>query len=195
MMYMLTLSVIVRNIKKKLEDSFGGLTVTVSKKADSLFPIVSAASIFAKVTRDAAIEQLQVKYSPSLSLGSGYPSDPNTVRWLKKAVDPIFGFSHELVRFSWKTIQNMSELLPVEWEDDDVDDDNPDRYDSSNDDDNDNDDVDGSFGGRKRLRKQMWSSQKNQRKITEVFHDFSVSNKETLLLKRFGLERLTSFPF
>ena len=48
--------------------------------ADSRFVIVSAASIVAKVTRDRAIELLRKDHN----LGSGYPSDPKTMNFIKK---------------------------------------------------------------------------------------------------------------
>jgi ribonuclease H2 subunit A len=51
----------------------------VSKKADSLFPIVSAASICAKVTRDQCLEQwsfIEAKQGMYIDreMGSGYPA-------------------------------------------------------------------------------------------------------------------------
>lgn len=47
----------------------------VEPKADATWPVVGAASIFAKTTRDAHIEALG-------PVGSGYPSDPVTRAWL-----------------------------------------------------------------------------------------------------------------
>lgn len=95
----------------KLKKFFPEIEVTVTKKADSLFPIVSAASVAAKVTRDMNLEWY-LKNMDMLKgevLGSGYPSDPNTSRWLNSHVDPVFGWSHGLIRFSWQTAKDSLE--------------------------------------------------------------------------------------
>lgn len=100
--------------QKKLERIFPTISITVAKKADSLYPCVSAASVCAKVTRDAA---LQVCYEARKTLesgvdaegwGSGYPSDGRCVRWLKREMDPVFGWGNEC-RFSWGTAKDMLE--------------------------------------------------------------------------------------
>lgn len=63
----------------KLKAIFPTLQFTVVPKADALFPVVSAASIVAKVTRDVFMEvwnfnevEGQLNFSPEF--GSGYPS-------------------------------------------------------------------------------------------------------------------------
>lgn len=53
----------------------------VEHKADLNYPSVSAASILAKVTRDREIGKLKEKIG--INFGSGYPSDPLTVSFLK----------------------------------------------------------------------------------------------------------------
>ncbi|UCD39779.1 MAG: ribonuclease HII, partial [Candidatus Bathyarchaeota archaeon] len=50
-------------------------------KADAKYPVVSAASIIAKVERDKAIQELQEKFG---ELGSGYMSDRKTVVFLEQ---------------------------------------------------------------------------------------------------------------
>jgi hypothetical protein len=94
--------------------------VTVKAKADSLFPVVSAASIFAKVTRDKAVKNWQfveILQDLDSDYGSGYPSDPKTKAWLRRHVDPVFGFP-QFVRFSWSTAQAILEKeADVTWED------------------------------------------------------------------------------
>ncbi|XP_014667561.1 PREDICTED: ribonuclease H2 subunit A-like isoform X2 [Priapulus caudatus] len=65
--------------QQKLQENLPGLKITVAKKADSLYPIVSAASICAKVCRDKAVkgwkfpETLDVDDIDNVSIGSGYP--------------------------------------------------------------------------------------------------------------------------
>lgn len=68
----------------KLSALFPDIKITVSKKADSLFPVVSAASICAKVARDKALNAWQFREKSFQSLkddgkdkfswGSGYPA-------------------------------------------------------------------------------------------------------------------------
>ncbi len=55
---------------------------TIEPKADATWPVVGAASIFAKVLRDEAIEALNAEYAGVGGVGSGYPSDPVTRAWL-----------------------------------------------------------------------------------------------------------------
>lgn len=102
----------------KLEQIFPGLKIVVASKADATYPIVSAASICAKVSRDHAIRAWQFREGPiEAKYGSGYPNDPETKRWLSENVDPVFGFPR-LVRFSWSTAEKIleSKALSVEWE-------------------------------------------------------------------------------
>lgn len=88
--------------EKKLKSLFPKIPkITVTKKADSLYPIVSLASICAKVTRD-----LCVTTQIGTNCGSGYPSDPNTVHFLKSSMDPIFGWD-DYIRYSWQTADNI----------------------------------------------------------------------------------------
>ena len=60
----------------KLQGIFPDIDVTVSKKADSIYPIVSAASICAKVARDKAVKNWKFNegLSADIEYGSGYPN-------------------------------------------------------------------------------------------------------------------------
>lgn len=115
--------------QKKLEKVFPTIRMRVEKKADSLFPCVSAASVVAKVTRDVSCELLywnnvgrgesSANRGDGAVWGSGYPSDARCVNWLKSELNPLFGFGNEC-RFSWGTIKDLMELkgtggLKVDW--------------------------------------------------------------------------------
>lgn len=104
--------------QKKLERIFPTVKITVEKKADSLYPCVSAASVVAKVTRDFSCEALYEEYARLQILdaedephgwGSGYPSDERCVKWLKEAMDPVFGWGSEC-RLSWATVKDMLDV-------------------------------------------------------------------------------------
>ena len=87
------------------------IEITVESKADDTYPVVSAASICAKVTRDHALRDFDYKEKGKVfesKVGSGYPGDPATKSWLKGNFDPVFGFP-SLVRFSWKTSYSILE--------------------------------------------------------------------------------------
>lgn len=114
--------------QQKLERIFPSLKITVAKKADSLYPCVSAASVAAKVTRDMALDTCYEAFladqqasddPPEITpgWGSGYPSDSKCATWLRRNMDPVFGWGNEC-RFSWGTAKEMLELkggIKVDW--------------------------------------------------------------------------------
>ncbi len=73
-------------------------------RADDRYPVVSAASIVAKVTRDRAVRQLEEETGEAL--GSGYPSDPVTIsfleRWIKEKGNPP-----PFARSTWQTTRRI----------------------------------------------------------------------------------------
>lgn len=67
-------------------------------KADRNYPIVSAASIIAKVERDKEIAELKEKYG---DFGCGYPTDPKTLSFLRQCLKKFEEYP-DFVRKSWK---------------------------------------------------------------------------------------------
>jgi len=74
--------------------------LVVENFADENYPIVGAASILAKVERDRRISELEKEYG---NLGSGYPSDEKTIRFLKKYLNH-YGCFPPIARKKWKTL-------------------------------------------------------------------------------------------
>lgn len=79
-------------------------------KADVKYPIVSAASIIAKVERDRVISELQDKYG---NMGCGYATDPDTLKFLEKWVRK-FGSYPDFVRKSWKPAKRLKTKAETE---------------------------------------------------------------------------------
>lgn len=83
------------------------IEIVAEHKADLNHPIVSAASIIAKTTRDGLIEELKKKYG--VQFGSGYPSDPGTKVFVEKHFrDPRLSV---MMRKSWETYQKLVRKL------------------------------------------------------------------------------------
>ena len=67
-------------------------------KADRTYPVVSAASIIAKVERDKAIAELASKHG---DIGCGYPTDTKTIAFLERWIQEV-GEYPDFVRKSWR---------------------------------------------------------------------------------------------
>lgn len=79
----------------------GRATKIISEhKADARYPVVSAASIIAKVTRDQEIKDLE--QALGFEIGSGYPSDTKTVEAVKKNMKNKEFIKH--IREYWATV-------------------------------------------------------------------------------------------
>ncbi len=75
-------------------------------KADERYAVVAAASVIAKVSRDAAVARLRTLWG---DFGSGYPADPKTIRWLADQYAALPAVAP--VRRKWQTIRRLSEEL------------------------------------------------------------------------------------
>ena len=72
-------------------------------KADSNYPVVSAASILAKVRRDALIATLRQEYG---DFNSGYPCDERAILWLKSWYREHRSWP-SIVRLSWEPVKRI----------------------------------------------------------------------------------------
>ncbi|MBE0526279.1 MAG: ribonuclease HII [Candidatus Thorarchaeota archaeon] len=80
-----------------------GAKIVSEHKADSKYPIVSAASILAKVKRDLTIERYHEKYG---DFGSGYPNDPKTIKFVKTLVQNGEKLP-SIIRKSWESVRRI----------------------------------------------------------------------------------------
>jgi len=85
---------VVKQVKNK------STKIICEHKADLNYKIVGAASIIAKVTRDREIDNIKDKIG--YDFGSGYPSDPKTIAFIKKHYN-----NFNIFRKSWSTYQKV----------------------------------------------------------------------------------------
>ncbi len=89
------------NLKKRYA---GNIDITSEHEADKKYPVVSAASILAKVERDALVKTLEE--NAGVEIGSGYPSDPKTISFLEGWIKE-HGSLPDFARSSWETAKRM----------------------------------------------------------------------------------------
>ncbi|HLC79087.1 MAG TPA: ribonuclease HII [archaeon] len=91
---------------KRIEKYISFKTKIVSEhKADVNYPIVSAASVIAKVERDGEIKKISAQFG---QIGSGYPADEITIKFLKNYLLQNNDLP-KFVRKSWQTISDLQE--------------------------------------------------------------------------------------
>ncbi|MFA5953488.1 MAG: ribonuclease HII [Candidatus Pacearchaeota archaeon] len=88
-------------LKTKISD-LSNLEVVCEHKADKNYPVVSAASILAKCEREREMEKLRKIYGEEI--GTGYPADPLTCRFLEKNVKKLK--DKGIFRKTWETWKN-----------------------------------------------------------------------------------------
>ncbi len=90
-----------RSIQKQLPFE---VEIVSQHEADDLFPVVSAASIVAKVRRDGEMRAIEAEVGQAM--GSGYPSDPVTIAFLEKWIKEK-GSPPPHTRLTWDTTRRL----------------------------------------------------------------------------------------
>jgi ribonuclease HII len=82
--------------------------MTSKHKGDAIYPVVSAASIVAKVIRDRLVKEIEAWLRQTLDepLGSGYPSDPITIEFMENWIKQE-GNLPPHTRRSWETAKRL----------------------------------------------------------------------------------------
>jgi len=93
---------------RRLREAVGheAFQIIAENGADARYPIVSAASIIAKVHRDRAIARLRQQYG---DFGWGYPGEPKTRAFLKEFYERT-GHFPDCARRKWRTLQRLAEI-------------------------------------------------------------------------------------
>ena len=95
-------SVNIKSFSEFLKERLKTKQKIICEHKAEIFPPVGAASILAKVTRDAEIEKIRKKYG---EVGPGYPSNPITINFLKQN----WNKHPEIFRKTWKTYQKVAQ--------------------------------------------------------------------------------------
>jgi ribonuclease HII len=94
------------HLKTKIE-TLSNLEIVCEHKADKNHVAVSAASILAKCIREREMDKLKEKYG--VEIGSGYTSDPSTIKFLELNVEKHSDSG--IFRKTWETWRRESDKL------------------------------------------------------------------------------------
>jgi len=97
-----------KEVSKRIDKK---IKVVSMHKADARIPIVSAASIVAKVVRDKEIEKIKRKLK--YDFGSGYPSDKKTREFLRRMM--LLPEVKKHIRTKWKTLEKLKQRKITEF--------------------------------------------------------------------------------
>jgi ribonuclease HII len=89
----------------KLDEEAKKAEFILENYADKNYPVVSAASIIAKVERDKRINQLKKEFN--YDFGVGYSHDERTIAFLEKLARENNGKMPKNIRTSWETVQEI----------------------------------------------------------------------------------------
>lgn len=96
-----------RRLREGIAEATGAeIEVLAEHGADESRAVVGAASVLAKVERDARIDALAEEYGGYGGIGSGYPSDPATREFLRAYVAE-HGDVPDCARRSWGTCEDV----------------------------------------------------------------------------------------
>ncbi|MCX8163356.1 MAG: ribonuclease HII, partial [Candidatus Micrarchaeota archaeon] len=97
-----------KRIRKYLKDK--KIEIIAQNKADDIYPIVGAASIIAKVTRDLQIEKIKNEIG---DFNSGYTSDPQTIKFLAENLNREE--VKKYIRKKWITLKKLKQKRIFEY--------------------------------------------------------------------------------
>jgi len=104
-------SINMEKIKNLLEASLlNKCELIVETEADKKYPVVSAASIIAKVTRDWIIDSIREYIG--CEIGSGYMGDPDTVKFIERVVEEkLLNIApyYKIIRRTWEPVERLVE--------------------------------------------------------------------------------------
>ncbi|MDS0294062.1 ribonuclease HII [Halogeometricum luteum] len=95
-----------RRVRTGVEEAGVAVSVTAEHRADETYPHVGAASVVAKVERDARMAAVGEAFAAYGPVGSGYPSDPTTREFLRTYVGET-GELPDCARASWSTCDDV----------------------------------------------------------------------------------------
>ncbi len=99
-----------KQVLREMGESGNAIKIISKHGADDIYPVVSASSILAKTKRDNIVKEIEEELGQPI--GSGYPSDPKTIQFLK-AWYREHGEMPPHTRMSWKTVGRLINELSM----------------------------------------------------------------------------------